>query len=457
MNVGHEADLKQAGVSADPTINSAVENLDTKGRIKAIASACSGNFVEWFDFFVYAYTAIYFAPVFFPDDSQTAQLLAAAAVFAVGFFMRPLGGWIFGRMADTRGRKLAMTVSVSIMCVGSLMIAILPGYSQIGVLAPIVLLVARLLQGLSVGAEYGTGATYLSEVATKGRRGFYGSLQYTTIIAGQLAALLVIVVMQQTLSAEALAEWGWRIPFFLGAAGAVTVFYLRRGMVETASKATMKRRDAGSLRALMQHKRAVWLVLFFTIGGSLYFYTFTTYMQKFLVLSGGFSAETASIIMSTALVCFMLMQPVFGMLCDRLSIRTHMRLFTGLGTLLVVPIMYGIQQSGGNGILAFALVVGGLAIAAFYTPIAGLVKADMFPAEIRALGVGFPYAIGNAMFGGTAEYVALSLRQVDMEPVYFYYVAFICATAFVAAWIMPDLAKRGYLDGDGTVEDRRPV
>lgn len=428
-----------------------VATLDHRGRIKASLSACAGNMVEWFDFFVYAYTAIYFAPAFFPSEDRTAQLLSSAAVFAVGFLMRPLGGFVFGRLADTRGRKLAMTISVALMCFGSLMIALTPGYAQIGLLAPAVLLLARLLQGLSVGAEYGTGATCLGEVATKGRRGFYGSLQYTTITAGQLLALLTIIVLQQVPTVEQLGDWGWRIPFFMGALGAVTVFYLRRGMVETASRRSMARKDAGTLGTPMKHRRAVLLTLFFTIGGSLYFYTFTTYMQKFLVLTASMDARTASIVMSGAMVLFMVMQPVFGTLSDRLGIRTHMRLFTGGATLLVASILYGIQATT-SPFVASLLVVAGLAIAAFYTPIAGRVKADMFPAEIGALGVGFPYAVGNALFGGTAEYVALSLRQAGIETAYFWYVAAVSAVAFVAALVMPDVARRGYLDGDGTIE-----
>lgn len=428
-----------------------IDDLDTRGRIKAVLSACAGNMVEWFDFFIYAYTAIYFASVFFPADSQTAQLLASAAIFAVGFFMRPLGGWIFGRLADTRGRKSSMTISVALMCLGSLIIALAPGHAQIGTLAPMILLIARLIQGLSVGAEYGTGATYLSEVATKGRRGLYGSLQYMTIIAGQLLALTTIILLQQFMSAEHLAAWGWRIPFFMGAVAAVVVFFLRREMVETASPKSMKRKDAGTIKAMMRHKRALIFVFLFTIGGSLYFYTFTTYMQKFLVISGGVDAKTASLIMSLALVAFMFMQPIFGLISDRLGIRTNMRLFTGLATVSVIPILYMIRTND-NPYAIFALILIGLTIAAFYTPIAGLLKAELFPAEVRALGVGLPYAIGNALFGGTAEYAALSLRSVGFESAYFYYVAAIVGTAFICAIVMPDLRKRGYLDGDGSIE-----
>ena len=440
------------------TVPVAAEHLSSasydqnRSRIRGLIGACSGNLVEWYDFFAYAYTAIYFASAFFPSGNQTSQLLATAGVFAVGFFMRPLGGWLFGWIADTRGRKISMIIAVFMMCSGSLVIALLPTYQTIGVAAPILLVVARLLQGLSVGAEYGTGATYISEVATAGRRGLYGSFQYFTIIAGQLLALLTVVALQHTLSPEDLKAWGWRIPFFIGALSAVVVVYLRRSMTETASQKDMHRKEAGSISGLLAHKRAVLLVLAFTAGGSLYFYTFTTYMQKFLVVSAGMSPETVSIIMTTALVCFMACQPLFGMLADRIGVKAHMLLFSGLAALLVVPILYALK-SVTSPYAAFGLVVSGLVIASFYTPISGLVKADLYPPAVRALGVGFPYAIANALFGGTAEYVALSLRSVGVEPYFFFYVAALAALTFIASALMPDLGRHGYLDGNGAIEE----
>lgn len=446
--IGRGVNLKYSTVEAGNFAEIAV--LKTSDRAKAILSACAGNMIEWFDFFIYAYSAIYFAPLFFPQSDQNAQLLSSAAVFAAGYLMRPLGSFLFGRLADRQGRKLAMTVSITLMCLGSLIIAITPGYASIGLVAPALLLVARLLQGLSVGAEYGTVAAYLSEVARSGRRGFFGSLQYMTIIAGQLVALLTIIVLQHLLPPPQFAQWGWRIPFMIGAVGAIVIFYLRRGMIETASKASMAHDDAGRLRALLKHRRAVIFTLVFTVCGSLYFYTFTTYMQKFLVLSGVVDVKVASVIMGFALVAFMIMQPLFGMMSDRLGIRLHMRLFTGLATILVVPILYGIQSSN-NPETAALLILAGLSIAAFYTPIAGLLKAEMFPAEVRALGVGFPYAIGNALFGGTAEYVALRLREADIESGFFYYVAAVCGVAFVSSLLMPDLRTHGHLDGEGNI------
>src|SRR3954453_10172817 len=256
---------------------------DRNRRIRAIVGASSGNLVEWYDFYAYAFTSIYFASAFFPSGDATSQLLATAGIFAVGFFMRPLGGWLFGWIADKHGRKNSMVISVLMMCAGSLMIAVLPTYATIGALAPVLLLVARLAQGLSVGGEYGTAATYMSEVAGRGQRGFYSSFQYVTLIGGQLLALLVLVVLQQVLSVDQSKAWGWRIPFFVGALAAVVALYLRRSLEETASQETMRHKEAGSILGLLHHKRALAIVLAFTAGGSLYFYTFTTYMQKYLV------------------------------------------------------------------------------------------------------------------------------------------------------------------------------
>src|SRR3954467_12076963 len=234
-------------------------------RIKAIVAASSGNLVEWYDFYAYAFTSIYFAAAFFPSGDTTSQLLATAGIFAVGFFMRPLGGWLFGWIADTHGRRISMIISVLMMCAGSLMIAVMPTYASVGTLAPVLLLVARLAQGLSVGGEYGTAATYMSEVATKGNRGFYSSFQYVTLIGGQLLALTVLVVLQALLTTDELKDWGWRIPFVIGAIAAVVAMYLRRPLPETPSGEATRSKGAGSLLGLWHHKKAVLLVFAFTM------------------------------------------------------------------------------------------------------------------------------------------------------------------------------------------------
>ena len=410
---------------------------ERKNRIFAIVGASSGNLVEWFDFYVYAFCAIYFAPAFFPSDDPTVQLLNTAGVFAAGFLMRPIGGWLFGRVADKHGRKNSMMISVLMMCGGSLIIACLPTYASIGALAPALLLLARLLQGLSVGGEYGTTATYMSEVAMRGQRGFLGSFQYVTLIGGQLLAVLTVVILQQFLSTEELKAYGWRIPFVVGAIAAVISLFLRRSLKETTSKETRQDKEAGSMAALFRnHKAAFITVLGYTAGGSLIFYTFTTYMQKFLVNTGGMNAKTASYVMTGALFVYMCMQPLFGMLADRIGRRNSMMLFGGLGTLCTVPLLMTLKTTT-DPFMAFLLITLALAIVSFYTSISGLVKAEMFPPQIRALGVGLSYAVANAAFGGSAEYVALSLKAQGVENNFYWYVTVMMAVAFLFSLRLP--------------------
>ncbi|KFC06694.1 alpha-ketoglutarate permease [Trabulsiella guamensis ATCC 49490] len=408
---------------------------DTRRRVWAIVGASSGNLVEWFDFYVYSFCSLYFAHIFFPAGNTTTQLLQTAGVFAAGFLMRPIGGWLFGRIADRHGRKKSMLISVCMMCFGSLVIACLPGYATIGTWAPALLLLARLFQGLSVGGEYGTSATYMSEVAVEGRKGFYASFQYVTLIGGQLLALLVVVVLQQILSSEALHAWGWRIPFALGAVLAIVALWLRRQLDETSQKETRTLKEAGSFKGLWRNRKAFLMVLGFTAGGSLTFYTFTTYMQKYLVNTAGMSANTASILMTAALFVFMLIQPIIGALSDRIGRRTSMLIFGGLATVCTVPILSALQ-SVTSPVAAFVLVMCALLIVSFYTSISGILKAEMFPAQVRALGVGLSYAVANALFGGSAEYVALSLKSVGFESAFFWYVTLMGALAFLVSLML---------------------
>ena len=419
---------------------------EKRHRIFSIMAASSGNLVEWFDFYVYAFCAVYFAPSFFPKSDPTAQLLNTAGIFAAGFLMRPIGGWLFGRIADRNGRKNSMVISVAMMCGGSLLIACLPTYNSIGAWAPALLLAARLFQGLSVGGEYGTTATYMSEVALRGQRGFFSSFQYVTLIGGQLLAVLVVVVLQQFLSEPELRAWGWRIPFVIGAITAVVALLLRRTLHETSTAETRANKDAGTISHLFKHhKAAFFTVLGYTAGGSLIFYTFTTYMQKYLVNSAGMSIKTASNIMTACLFIYMCLQPVFGALSDRIGRRRNMLLFGALGALATVPILTALQGVT-SPFFAGVLIVLALAIVSFYTSISGIVKAEMFPPEVRALGVGLAYAVANAIFGGSAEYVALGLKAIGHESVFYWYVTGMMVLAFVVSWRLPREGK--YLHHD---------
>jgi MHS family alpha-ketoglutarate permease-like MFS transporter len=420
---------------------------ESQSRIRpilAIIGASSGNLVEWFDFYAYSFTALYFAPAFFPAGNRTSQLLNAAGIFAAGFLMRPIGSWLFGRIADKRGRRISMMTSVLMMCFGSLMVAVLPTYASIGAAAPVLLLAARLIQGLSVGGEYGTSATYMSEVAIAGHRGFYASFQYVTLIGGQLLAVLLLVVLQQFLSPAELYGWGWRIPFAAGAVAALVALFLRRSLAETTSAESRRHKSAGTLRGLWQHRRAFFTVLGFTAGGSLVFYTYTTYMQKYLVNTAGLDARTASRIMTAGLLVYMLIQPAFGALSDKIGRRLSMIFFGLFAMLTTIPLLHALGHVV-NAYAAFGLVITALGGISFYTAIGGLIKAELFPMEVRALGVGLPYALANAAFGGTAEYVALWCKSIGREESFFWYVTIVSTVTLVVAILMPDLRRHGYL------------
>ena len=393
-------------------------------RLRNIIGGSAGNLVEWYDWYAYSAFTLYFAPVFFPKGDSTAQLLNAAAIFAVGFVMRPIGAWVMGIYADRRGRKAGLTLSVSLMCAGSLMIAVVPGYASIGTWAPAILVLARMLQGLSVGGEYGASATYLSEMAGRDRRGFYSSFQYVTLISGQLIALCLLIALQSLMPEAELRRWGWRIPFLVGAGLAVVVFYLRRRLAETESFTNAKASDAplsSGTSLFRDHPKAALLVMALTAGGTLAFYAYTTYMQKFLVNTSGFSAETATRISAAALFLFMLLQPAVGALSDRIGRKPVMVAFGVAGVLLTYPI-FRTLESVKDPYAAFALVLAALVIVSGYTSINAVVKAELFPAHVRALGVALPYAIANTIFGGTAEYVALWLKTNHLESAFYWYV-----------------------------------
>ncbi|WP_223199403.1 MFS transporter [Solihabitans fulvus] len=417
-----------------------------------------GNLIEWYDWYAYTAFSIYFASTFFPSGDQTAQLMNTAAVFGVGFVMRPIGGWLFGRYADRFGRRAALTVSVTLMALGSLVIAFAPGYDSVGALAPALLVGARLLQGLSVGGEYSTSATYLSEVAAARRRGFYSSFQYVTLTSGQVLALLLQIVLQGQLTTAQMQDWGWRIPFVIGALFAVIVMYLRSTMDESEVFQLAEdgsSGDHGTLRVLLRYPRECLLVAGLTLGGTVAFYTYTTYMQKFMIGTSHINKSTVTWINFFALLVFVVIQPLAGALSDRVGRRPMLLGFGILGTLVTVPLLTVLSHTK-DPLIAFALMLGALVIVTGYTSINAVVKAELFPTKIRALGVGLPYAVTVA-FGGTAEYVALWLKESGHEAVFYWYVSGCILVSLVVYVLMRETSQDSPLEREAALVGAGPT
>ena len=417
-------------------------------RLRAIVGGSIGNLVEWYDWYAYSAFSLYFAGVFFPNNDTTAQLINTAGIFAVGFIMRPVGGYFFGKLADTHGRKTAMTLSVLLMSFGSLLIALSPGYETIGILAPVLLLIARLLQGLSVGGEYGTSATYLSEVALASKRGFYSSFQYVTLIGGQLLAVGLQLLLQRVfLTNQQLHEWGWRIPFFIGAILSLVALYLRQSLHETAAFVSQQKSGivkGSHLQRLLKHPRAIATVVGLTLGGTVAFYTYSTYMQKFLVNTTGLTKDASTLLTFCSLLLFALLQPAFGALSDRIGRKPLLIGFGVLGTIFTFPLFTALQTAS-NLLTTFLLMMSALIIVSGYTSINAVVKAELFPVEVRAMGVGLPYSITVAIFGGTAEYLALWLKKLGHESWYYYYVTLCIFVSLIVYLRMADTKKHSLI------------
>lgn len=442
--------MDACAASEIPAAASTRTGVAARQRLKAIVGGSTGNLVEWYDWYAYAAFTLYFAPHFFPSGNPTTELMSAAAVFAVGFLMRPIGAWIMGVYADRYGRKSGLTLAVTLMCAGSMLIAITPTYESIGIFAPIFLVIARLMQGLSVGGEYGASATYLSEMAGKRHRGFYSSFQYVTLIGGQLLAVAVLLILQSLMSEATLDAWGWRIPFAIGGVLALVVFWLRRGLAETESFENANAAGApksGFWELVTKHPRETAVVILLTAGGTIAFYSYSIYMQKFLVNTSGFSRELASQINAGTLFCFMLLQPLAGALSDRVGRKPLMIAFGVLGVVFTYP-LFMMLETVRDPMVAFALVMAGLFIVTGYTSINAVVKAELFPAHIRALGVALPYALANTIFGGTAEYVGLWFKDQGIERGFYIYI-----TAMIFVSLITYIRMKDTRDHSAIAED----
>lgn len=432
--------FRPAGDGYDPA--------DTMRRVKAIFIGSTGNLIEWYDVYVFAAFQLYFAHNFFANVEKSHQQLFASIVFALGFVARPFGSVVFGWLADRYGRRGALTVSVLLMCFGSLIIALTPSSLSIGLWSPALLTFARLIQGLSQGGEYGSSATYLSEMSHPNRRGFYSGVWYMTLIGGQLLALVTLLILQHFfLTIDEIRAWGWRIPFIIGALLAIIAFLMRRDMHETEHflAARKEARQRAPFRDLVHHWKALLLVIGVTVGGTSAFYTYTTYMQKFLKQSVGLSDTQTTWVTAGSLIFAVLIQPLYGWISDVIGRKPLLLFFGVMGTIFTYPLLNTLHGTK-EPLIAFLLVCAAWAIVSGYTAITAVVKTEMFPTSVRAMGVGIPYAITVAVFGGTVDGIAQSFRIGGWEEGFYWYATACILVSLVVYLFLPDTRKNSKME-----------
>jgi MHS family alpha-ketoglutarate permease-like MFS transporter len=410
-----------------------------------------GNLVEWYDVYVYTVFASYFENKFF-DEADENSTVYIYAIFAITFVMRPVGSWFFGRYADRRGRRAALTFSVSLMAACSMVVALVPGRASIGMAAPIILILARLVQGFATGGEYGTSATYMSEAATRERRGFFSSFQYVTLVGGHVLAQFTLLIILTAFNDHQVHEFGWRIGFAIGGVAAVVVFWLRRTMDESLSEETLeavregKDPGAGSMRVLLiRYWRPLLLCFLITLGGTVAFYTYSVNAPTIVKATYKSEAMTATWINLTGLIFLMLLQPVGGIISDKVG-RKPLLLWFGIGGLFYTYVLITYLPETHSPIMSFLLVAVGYVILTGYTSINALVKSELFPAHVRALGVGVGYALANSMFGGTAPLIYQAMKARDQVPLFIGYVTVCIAVSLVVYIFFIKNKSETYLD-----------
>lgn len=418
-------------------------------RVRQLAAASIGNAVEWYDWYAYSFLAVYFAEQVFPKGAGNSlvPLLSTFAVFAVGFFMRPVGGLLMGAIADRRGRRTALTLTILLMGGGSLLVALTPTYAATGVLAPLVLVLARLIQGLSVGGEFAASTTFLVESAGPGRRGLFSSFQYVSTTAGQLLASATAALLAALLTEQQMGQWGWRVAFLFGALLSLLGLWIRRGAQETHPQAldagtpyTQRPADRpGLFEALRRHPRQSLLICGITAGGTIAYYTWTTYLPTYAQVNAGFDKGEALTVGTLSLVFFALLQPLGGLLSDRIG-RKPLLLGFSLGfAVLAVPLLHLVTDS----FVSLLLVqCAGMVLLTGYTAVAAAVNAEVFPARVRAAGIGFPYSLTVALFGGTAPYVGTWFKQAGHGDLFPWYVAALCLVSFLVYLTLPETSRR---------------
>ncbi|WP_329064815.1 MFS transporter [Amycolatopsis sp. NBC_01480] len=407
--------------------------------VRKLFAASAGNALEWFDWTVYATFSIYFASAFFPPGNDTLALINTFGTYALAFFFRPLGGVLLGRFADVHGRKPAMILTIVLMAGGSVAIGVLPTFEQVGWLAPILLLLARVAQGLSLGGEVSNASAYLGEIAPPKRRGRYSSFFYISTGSAVLVATVLGFVLARTMDKAELTSYGWRIPFLLGGVLGVIGLWLRRSLAETElfekNKGAAKRVEKPLRTTLTEHPKAVGQLIGFTMLSTLCYYTFFSALTSFAVKTRGVSDVDAFLALSIATALFVALQYPMGALADRAGRKPQLLVWAGLTALVIVPLSYLVQPGLGGVLVMFCV---GLGLYTAMTSLAPAIMSELFPTELRGLGIGAWYNLTVAVFGGTAPLVLSALSAAGASVVFFWYVAVAAAISFFVILRMPE-------------------
>ncbi|MFC4116043.1 MFS transporter [Nonomuraea zeae] len=417
----------------------AVPTRLTGAQRKAIVAGAIGNTVEWVDWAIYTTFASVFSRQFFPSDNETASLLSTLVVFAVGFLVRPIGGAILGSYGDRHGRKKGMTLTISMMAVASFAIAICPGYETIGIAAPVVLVLARLVQGFSAGGEFGTSSAFLVESAARGRRAFAGSWQQVSVGGGVLIASALGTVLTSSLDQAALESWGWRVAFAIGGLLGLVGLWLRVSVPETEAFANVEssgRKRANPLVTMFRdHPRAALRVAGITIAGTLLYYIWVSYMPTFAHVDTGIPLNQALLANTIAVLVFLILLPFGGLLSDLVGRKPTMLAFA-LGFLVLAWPAFHFLDGGFGSLLTIELI--GMVFLVGYSANCAVVMAEQFPAEVRTTGIGLPYALAVAIFGGTAPYVTTWLTSNGFRDQIWIYVAAAALIGVLVYATMPE-------------------
>jgi MFS transporter, MHS family, alpha-ketoglutarate permease len=407
--------------------------------VRTLVAASIGNAIEWYDWTIYATFSIFFATQIFPAENESLALLSTLAAYAVAFFFRPLGGWLLGRFADLRGRRTAMLLTIVLMAGGSFVIGILPTFSMVGWLAPILLLLARIAQGMSLGGEVSNASAYLAEIAPADRRGRYSSFFYISTGTAVLIASLLGALLTEVLTEEQLAAYGWRIPFIIGGVLGIIGLWLRRAMPETEqfeeNKAKAKELRNPLLTTLREHPKAVGQLIGFTLLSTLCYYTFFSALTPFATRTRGADPNEVFIALSIGTALFVALQYPMGVVSDRYGRKPQLLVWSAATALLIVPLSTLIGPGLGNLLVVFCV---GLGLYTLMTSIAPAIMSELFPTEVRGLGIGAWYNLTVATFGGTAPLVIQALGEAGYGEAFFWYVAAGAVVAFLVILTLPE-------------------